>query len=259
MTKPEDILKAAHISFEPFRPIVAPEGQIERILVRARSAVRAWEALSNAAPQTGRWPLINGEVEDRDFQQEMQEDNEHTVEGGIRHAGTIKPTEWLRERREDVAGEFYDDPETQAHFHDVLNQRQRWPEQPPRNPNWHASILSFKPGWFNKVAISLVPTGAACETPVWMRFGGWNGSPEPGVHAAMMRYWQERYGAKPVCMKFDILEFKVDRPPATPEEARALALDQYLYCSDIVDQGVGTVDALAVTLWQAPTWFFWWD
>lgn len=260
MGKATDILKAARVSVEPFRPITTPEGPVERVLVRGRSAVAAWEALRDAAPQTGCWPLINGNVEDPDFQQEMQDvGTEHTVEGAIRYAGTIDPAEWLEKQKEELSGEFDDDPEGRAHFDGVVSKRLTWPKRPPKPTAWHASLLSFKRGWFNQVAISLVPTSAACETPAWMRFGGWNACPEPGVHVAMMRYWQERYGAEPVCMTFDILEFRISRPPMTPEAARALALEQYVYCSDIVDQGVETVDALAMTLWQAPTWYFWWD
>ncbi len=31
------------------------------------------------------------------------------------------------------------------------------------------------------------------------------------------------------------------------------------YCPDIVDQGVGTLDALATVLVSGSVWFFWWD
>jgi hypothetical protein len=38
-----------------------------------------------------------------------------------------------------------------------------------------------------------------------------------------------------------------------------LAKEQYAYCADIVEQGVGTIEALAATLLNGHIWFFWWD
>jgi hypothetical protein len=38
-----------------------------------------------------------------------------------------------------------------------------------------------------------------------------------------------------------------------------LAQAQYVYCPDIVDQGVESIEALAATLLGDPRWFFWWD
>ena len=52
---------------------------------------------------------------------------------------------------------------------------------------------------------------------------------------------------------------QVARPPQTKEEALELARQQYLFCNDIVDQGVGDVESLAKTLLYSPVWYFWWD
>ena len=35
--------------------------------------------------------------------------------------------------------------------------------------------------------------------------------------------------------------------------------EQFAYCPDIVDQGAGTLEALAAVLVNASVWFFWWD
>jgi hypothetical protein len=42
------------------------------------------------------------------------------------------------------------------------------------------------------------------------------------------------------------------------KDPRALAKRMYKFCPDIVDQGVGTVDALAKEL-QKQKLYFWWD
>src|SRR5438477_200927 len=44
-----------------------------------------------------------------------------------------------------------------------------------------------------------------------------------------------------------------------PDEQLAVAEDQYWYCPDVVDQGVETVDALAIAQVASRRWFFWWD
>jgi hypothetical protein len=60
-------------------------------------------------------------------------------------------------------------------------------------------------------------------------------------------------------MDLATLELRVPRPPATREAAVALAIQQYAYCYDIVDQGAGSIDALAASLMNGSVWFFWWD
>jgi hypothetical protein len=74
-----------------------------------------------------------------------------------------------------------------------------------------------------------------------------------------MRHWHQQYGAEVVGITHDVVEMYVPRPPTKREAAHALAREQYGYCADIVDQGVGSVGALAAGLLYAPSWYFWWD
>ena len=83
--------------------------------------------------------------------------------------------------------------------------------------------------------------------------------PSASEHSALWRYWEQRYGAKVACIANDVIEFTVARPPQTRDEALALAKQQFIYCNDIVHQGVGSVEALAATILQANVWYFWWD
>jgi hypothetical protein len=74
-----------------------------------------------------------------------------------------------------------------------------------------------------------------------------------------MKHWLERYQAEVVGMTHDVIEMRVGRPPTTRDDARELARQQYYYCTDIVSQGVETVDALAACLLRGRVWYFWWD
>jgi len=57
----------------------------------------------------------------------------------------------------------------------------------------------------------------------------------------------------------DSIEGYVANPPKSKEEAINLAWQQYLYCSDIVEQGTETISNLASSIINHEHWYFWWD
>jgi hypothetical protein len=110
-----------------------------------------------------------------------------------------------------------------------------------------------------KVLIGLASTDDWTTIPAILRWGGWNGCPAAEYHVAAMRNWRNRYGAELIGMSFDTINLRVAARPKTRDEAIALARDQYIYCADIIDQGVGTYSALAAALMESDWWYFWWD
>jgi hypothetical protein len=109
------------------------------------------------------------------------------------------------------------------------------------------------------VFIGLVELDEPAELFARLGYGRWNECPEPSVHVALHRHWRERFGAEPMALSADVVECDVTRPPADRKAALALAVEQQAYCSDIVEQGTGSVAELAATLLEAPVWYFWWD
>jgi len=91
---------------------------------------------------------------------------------------------------------------------------------------------------------------------------GWTGAINSGAdaarHAAILRSWEDRYDAILVGLGFDGVHLVVRRPPAG-EDAVRCAAEQYAFCPDVVDQGAGTLAALAQTLEDLSLWAFWWD
>jgi hypothetical protein len=134
-----------------------------------------------------------------------------------------------------------------------------WPEnaQPSTDLTGHKSILTLKP--LKQVLICKVPTPNSWEVPAYLFYGGWNECPSAEAHVAILKYWKEKYGADIITIKGDVIECTVANPPHTPEEAMALAYEQFVYCSDIVYQGTENIAALASGLKDGTTWFFWWD
>lgn len=108
--------------------------------------------------------------------------------------------------------------------------------------------------------VALIPARAGFEVPGLMSWqGAVNWELDGADHVAVVRRWHDFYGAELVTLAFDTLELLVPRPPVDPMEAATVAVDQYAYCPDVVDQGVGSVPALAAGQVRSPSWYFWWD
>lgn len=134
-----------------------------------------------------------------------------------------------------------------------------WPKLDPQ-PEGLISLDAWDTGQpYETVYITILPTENAWEAPLYLRFGGWNANPMPEIHAAAFRQWADGFGAVPVVMQSDVIEIYVERRPPTRDAARALAREQFLYCADIVDQGVGDMSMLAALLHKGSFWYFWWD
>ena len=108
--------------------------------------------------------------------------------------------------------------------------------------------------------LAKIPVKHPWEIFAYLPFGNWNECPDTPELMAVAKYWFEQYGALPAAMTHDELEF--DLPTAiSKEKAMDLALEQYGFCPDIVDQGPedATVGSLADVLRQSKVWYFWWD
>jgi Domain of unknown function (DUF4253) len=134
-----------------------------------------------------------------------------------------------------------------------------WPAAPGPSAGLSVAhnLVTGKP--LPKVYIGLAPTGDWTAIPAFLRWGGWNDCPRAEYHVAALRTWRDRYGAELVGLSSDTINLRVATKPKTREEALALARDQYIYCADIIDQGVGTYSALAADLMAGDWWYFWWD
>jgi len=134
-----------------------------------------------------------------------------------------------------------------------------WPEADSVEEVPTEALLTALIGEAGNGNIIVVPTDDWTKVPALLRWGGWNSNPLPEYHIAAWRSWRDRYGAKLLGMTDDTLIMTVERPPSGRKEAYQLAEEQYIYCSDIVDQGVGTIPKLAAGLVSSKFWYFWWD
>lgn len=116
-------------------------------------------------------------------------------------------------------------------------------------------VLSDEP--WPRVHIALLPTRDPTEAPAYLRAGGWNDCPEAVHQVAALRAWRDRYGAELIGCSHDTMNIRVQRQPSSRDEALALAREQHLFCSDMLNEM--TLAELGAYLLENDWWFFWWD
>ncbi len=262
------LLIGAGLEPDTFTAAGGDEG-IFRGEVRAGKVFETWANLAKGARETKYWPIIRG-VSGESFEQIERDPVE------ILAAAPVGPIhEILRpradERRESLrammpqlggAADMYQlaamaDAAGINEFGGSDEEGEEWPTEPAHQGRVKLHSLKGRKGQASTVV--LVRIEHTYEVPAYLGFGGWNDCPAPEVQVAVLREWQMEYRAVPVCMTGDVLEFVVNGRPQTEAAAMKLAAEQWIFCEDIVSQGTQSVRKLGMSIWQAPTWFFWWD
>ncbi len=247
--------------------------------VPGEEAEGIWYRLRDLVEQTGHWPVIlgNSVVDIEQVRYDADENRHGATESLIEKALKVSGSDLLEATYQSNI-QFHEKevakwkrkniyPEDTAEFEKELAKPEpyrcmpigKWDENAFPNMGF-VSIYDYRTNLPHPTLyMGMIPTTISWQVPIHLRMGGWNACPPPHEHGAVLRYWQEKYEAEVVCHRTDTLELTVDSPPITEEESLALAREQYLYCSDIVDQGTGTIHALAGGLLDGETWYFWWD
>lgn len=211
-----------------------------------KDAVSTWRKLCKSAASAGFWPVIFGEPKNLEriceaFGGEYAENPTETIQ----MASEADVQKLFQERAEEFSGES-------AHG--------EWPSSAEGMTDFTIPRKILEPGKFHeRVSIGLVPASHSWEVPGVLSFGGWNDCPDAMNQVAVLRYWNEIYGAELVGLSGDVMELEPARKPSTREEALKLAQEQYWFCYDIVEQGVETIENLAAGLLTSSVWYFWWD
>lgn len=92
---------------------------------------------------------------------------------------------------------------------------------------------------------------------------GWSGaanhvSRTAGL-SAILRSWEDRFGARVLRLGPDRLDVSVAAPPQEPAHALAVAAEHWAFCPDRILQQSGTISAYAEEIRGRKTWSFWWD
>jgi hypothetical protein len=214
----------------------------EVIKVDGKEAIKKYQELK---AKTGVIPVILGDREEIESSMESMEYIDASFAQLLQKAETINAEQWFIKRQAQ-------DPE----YYDLT--LGDWEDFEPANDiTVHLDILSGQPK--PEIHIALVPVVKSWMIPCFLKTGSWNDCPNPEEHAAIFKYWDEKYGISVVGITGDVIELEVKNPPTTKQQALELAQQQFIYCPDIVYQGTQTIAALASTLLNGKIWFFWWD
>lgn len=221
--------------------------------VAAGTALEAWRALRELHPETGLWPFLtdpnaNGPAVRGYF----GEDRTPAAEEPETAEAAQLFERWHKEFfGTDEDDQFYDEAEIAeieaTHRCGPLS----LPAEPRQGDCWAAETEE----------LVLCPAAAGgAEIP---RLIGWSGAANYAVdgaqHEVVLTHWYRRFGAELLTLGSDVVELSVPHPPTDPADIARTAEEQTHYCTDIVDQGVGSTTALAEGQVYSHTWFFWWD
>lgn len=89
-----------------------------------------------------------------------------------------------------------------------------------------------------------------------VRINGINYDIEHADVMQRLKKWDDLYGLRVYGAGMDWLQAEFDTPP---RDWAAFAEEVYEFCPDVVDQGTGSVEALATELKKIRDIYLWWD
>jgi hypothetical protein len=119
--------------------------------------------------------------------------------------------------------------------------------------------------WFGPARIGLVPAARPADVLALVGFNGTaNGYGTPELLSAVLRSWEDRFGAVLIEVGFDHIRMLVRRPPRTLADARAVAAELLVMCNEfwpINKPGIAVCDVRGIARHSLdiPIWSMWWD
>jgi Domain of unknown function (DUF4253) len=162
--------------------------------------------------------------------------------------------------------------------------REEYERQPEFFAHWFPPIGSEFPGlapgqdqalteaqldralsWFGPARIGLVPAARPADVLALVGYNGTaNGYGTPELLSAVLRSWEDRFGAALIEVGFDHIRMLVRRPPRTLPDARSVGAELHVMCDECWPPGKSAMTVLGVqgiaehTL-DVPIWSMWWD
>ncbi|MBP2366715.1 DUF4253 domain-containing protein [Pseudonocardia parietis] len=138
-----------------------------------------------------------------------------------------------------------------------------------------AADLARRPGTFDAAvelvecwppSLAVVDAFRPADTPAVLGWAGICNYPHQDLVslAAVLRYWESRWGALVVAMTRSRMELSVARPPMYDDECLQVAGEHFAFCPDAQDPQradgyVYSLDSYARSISGVREWHFWWD
>lgn len=270
----EGELRLGSVSLPPGKWVRAGHESMEPVAWVTRGKVpeagRVWAALSDARPQTGLVPFLLGgmnpgpaqpwDAGERPWDRDEFSAPVRAVQlDHLSDAALVLRDMW--EGKVELEG----DPEGMAYVaEDLAPLPLRFPglapaSDQPLSQQEREAFLGSLPA----ARIGLAPAGRPADV---LPLIGWDGTVNPFGDAlpvtAVLRSWEERFGATLLQVGFAWIRLLIDRPPRTLAHAQQLAAEHYVFadeCASHTGRALSRVADLAPVLLDGPLWSFWWD
>lgn len=222
--------------------------------VGGEAALQTWDALRQRHPRTGLWPVILGDDPATVDQLTWRVEILASDRPGIPVIDAVDPApdlflRWMGNPAED---DYLNDvPSHLAKLEaDEAAIRERLASRRD------ADAVRATSG--QHVQIALVPAAAGWEVPALLAWAGAERLDITGAdHLSVLHFWHEVYGADLLSLGMERMECLVARPPDDARGAFELAVQQYAYCPNLMDNLVPAIGALAATLFGRHWYFDW--
>jgi hypothetical protein len=107
--------------------------------------------------------------------------------------------------------------------------------------------------------IGLVPADRPSDVLPRLGWLGASNHRDASELAAVLRSWEDRYGARLLDVGFADIRLLVSRPPQTLEAAEQLAAEHYAFSNESARRGLSDIGSITRALVNNPFWDFWWD
>ncbi|MFD8806168.1 DUF4253 domain-containing protein [Streptomyces sp. NPDC059597] len=219
--------------------------------------VAVWARCERARDDTGLWPLLIATPEVRPGETDL------TAVGTLDLSGVLERS-WRSYRRAQVKwlamSEGADSPgeDPGAPF-------DHWPglaagvpaSQGAPHSTARTALTRLMTGPYPLTAphVALVPAARSADLPAVI---GWQAKVPLPFLCALLRGWEERFGARVVAFDRETIHVSVARPPGDADHAGHLALEHVLSGADNVGDGTVRYSDYAAGLVGAPLWSFSW-
>jgi hypothetical protein len=223
-----------------------------------------WARLRAEHSRSGLWPLLLRPLSDEPsrpwedgelWPDDMSSPDEHDPEALL--------AQWWQDNT--VTDPEQDDLSPAERLAITAPYGQHWPGLAPSakrdDPDRVADTLAAElPTFGGTWRLGLVATDRGADA---LTIAGWIGpvnyTNDTAELSAVLRSWEERFGARVVGAGFADLYLSVAAPPRNREEALPIAAEHFAFCPDNIWQGSETLEAYADGLVEANAWVFWWD
>lgn len=214
---------------------------------------RVWAALSELRPRTGLVPiLVDSPASKLRDPLDFLSETEDPCEADRLDAGTVLEDMWRDGLPEEPGPGWI---EIRAPFIREFPGLAP-PEHAPLTPAERQHVLDVLMG---EACIGLVAADRPADVlPVI----GWGGLVNRGASllplTAVLRSWEDRFGARLAAVGEADLGLFVERPPRTLQAAQRIAAEQVVLADECAG-GARGIPGVAGRLVNAPVWTFWWD